>query len=198
MAQQQRAIAKGSPRRRFVVHPPEVLFRRERDAQVVRLCKEKFVHTLQRCLADDLKALNFETSYRAAYSLTLHKEGTWVLGEALRALRLLNLQPLGDARYAAVAKAIEDICMYPSKTTAVDNKLEPLAAAALRLRSARGPQLWRLLVAKWAAGLARVDLWKARIAEWRLAFDAVAFRPEGGGAEAARRNFAALAGARAL
>ena len=73
--------------------------------------------------------------------------------------------------------------------------LETTEQAAVRLRNARGLQLWRLLVSWWAAGARPVSMWRERVAQWRAAFDAVRFRPGESGAERARRHFYALTGA---
>ena len=112
----------------------------------------------------------------------MRKQGDWVLAEAVGALRRLNLKPYDDERYWKVATAIDDVLMFPNKTLATGEGRETTLQTARRLRGERALQLWRLLTTKWAAGLGRVDIWKARVAEWRLA------RPVASGPRAGART----------
>lgn len=179
-------------RRPFVIRKPDSLSRRAYE-EVVRTGKKTILHALDELINSRASTLNFETCYRAAYNLTMRKQGDWVLAEAVGALRRLNLKPYDDERYWKVATAIDDVLMFPNKTLATGEGRETTLQTARRLRGERALQLWRLLTTKWAAGLGRVDIWKARVAEWRLAFDTVCFRPDESGARHARRHFLATA-----
>ena len=61
--------------------------------EVVRTGKKTILHALEELINSRASTLNFETCYRAAYSLTMRKQGDWVLAEAVGALRRLNLKP---------------------------------------------------------------------------------------------------------
>ena len=150
-------------------------------------------HVMDACVDGETEGLSFEESYRSAYNLQLLGHGAWVLDAAARALRRINLRPYDDARYLELSRIVVDVTYFPNATVALRRGLETTEQAAVRLRGARGLGLWRLLVTRWVAGLARVEIWKERIRRWRVAFDAVAFRPDQPSAEATRRHFLALA-----
>lgn len=193
----QRTIDKKSRRTKFapvfVIKPSRLTGQtRMQEEACVRWSKEHFKHVMEECVNGRLKPLNFEEAYRSAYNLQIHKHGVWVLDEAMEAVRRLNLKPLPDARYFELTRAVSDIAMFPNKVAAAHD-LETTAQAAERLRRVRGLELWRLLISKWAAGLGRVDLWKERIAQWRVAFCMVTMRPEKSGAELAKEHFLSLA-----
>lgn len=180
-------------RRPFVIREPESVARRACEEETVRISKETISHVMEALVNARLAPLNFEESYRAGYNLTIYKHSAWVLDEAVKALRRLNLKPYDDSKYFKMAVAMHDILLFPNKTVAIRGDLETTIQASHRLRGERGLQLWRLLITKWAAGLGRVDIWKARMAEWRLAFDMVCFRPDEAGAQGARHHFLATA-----
>lgn len=173
---------------RFIVAP----FRRD-DKTTIEQNKTQFLNAIEACVYDRLSCIGFEPAYRSGYNLNTQNQGVWVLDEASKALRRLNLRPIDDTRYYQLAKAIADICLFPNKSLATREGIETTSAAAERLRNMRGLQLWRILVTKWAAGLARVALWQQRIASWRFAFNNVCYAPGNSGAKRAKLDFVSLA-----
>ena len=166
---------------------------RSREFEIVQHNKDVLSNVLSECIEGNLRVLNFEVSYRAAYNLQIYRHGMWVLDAAAAALRRLNLKPYNDKRYAELAQVLSDVTTHPNRMLAVRYGFEHTKDVAIRLRSKRGLQLWRKLITKWADGLGRVDLWKERIVQWKMAFNAVSFRPGESGAQATEDHFFKLA-----